>query len=97
MLFHVTIFTFSDLYFIDKNNKPKRYNIRTYLDGTNNYMTKNCPYFNQIYKIFNGLEINDLDLYITSDDIRKPYFVMKEPIKLISKEEYDKYYEPCVL
>lgn len=88
---HIKIFKYHCLYYKDYKNVPHKFEIRE-LSDKNEYIMRSCPYFNQIYKKYNNLEFNELDLRVPTPDIALEYEQKEKPIEFINKEEYLNYY-----
>lgn len=80
---NVNIFTPHLIKYYDEFGKECTYHIREYATHTE-YIEKECRYINQIYKVYNGLPINDLDLYVSDINNTEMFYKLKEPIKIIS-------------
>lgn len=94
---HIKIFKQHCLYYKDYYNIPHRFDIRENKNGKNEYLMINCLYPNQIYKKYNNLEFNELDLRVPTPDIALEYEQKEKPIEFISREEYKEYYNKKVI
>ena len=85
---HVTIFKQHNIFYKDYGGKPHCFFIKEMNDGKHIYVNRKCPYFLQIYKKFNNMDIIDKDMRVESIDIAKPYFQVDRPITFITEEEF---------
>jgi hypothetical protein len=85
---HTSIFRQHHIFYKDYAGEAHCFFIKEMNNGKINYVSRNCPYFLQIYKKFNNEKIIDMDLRVKSIDVAKPYFQFNKPITFITEEEF---------
>lgn len=85
---HVTVFNPHYITYIHPElNQEKRLDIRYYPNDNTNYIAqKTCKYVNQLYKAYKNLPLCDYDLYVPKDNNPNEFYMMSEPVKIISIE-----------
>ena len=80
---HLNIFEQHYITYIDPfTNKEKTIPIREYATHTN-FVTRTCPYMNQLYKAYNNLPVIENDLYIPNKYDWNKIDKLNEPIKIV--------------
>lgn len=85
---HVSLFVPHAVVYIDEaTNKNKAVHIRyDILTGKSYFQQRTCKYMNQIFKVYNGIDITDEDLYVQDDFDHNSFYKLNEPITIVNVE-----------
>lgn len=89
---HIKMFKYHVLFYNDYYDVPHIFEMREHINGNTEFCMINSEFINQLYKIYKKEEPTEKDLRIKSCDVAKPYYQLKDPVKIITKDEYLNYW-----